>query len=221
MSKLRVNAFSISIDGFGAGTDQSLEQPMGVGGMALHQWVFDTKTFQKVHAEMTGNVTTEPAGREDTDDAFAKRSFENLGAWIMGRHMFGPQRGPWPNDGWKGWWGNNPPYHVPVFVLTHHARDPLTMEGETTFHFVTEGIHSALAQAKEAAAGKDVRLGGGAATIREYLIAGLVDELHLAISPAILGRGEHLLTGIDMASLGFRCTEHVASAYAMHVVLAK
>jgi dihydrofolate reductase len=221
MSRLRVNALGISIDGFSAGPDQSLENPMGVGGMALHQWVFGTRTFQKMHADFAGALIGDQVGREDADDAFAARGFENLGAWILGRNMFGPVRGPWADDGWKGWWGNNPPYHVPVFVLTHHARAPIPMEGGTTFHFVTDGIHAALERAKQAAKGKDVRLGGGAASIRQYLTAGLIDEIHLAISPVVLGRGEHLFAGIDMARLGYRCTEHVSSANAMHVVLTK
>jgi dihydrofolate reductase len=217
MSKLRVNAFGISIDGYGAGPDQALDAPMGVGGMALHEWVFGTKTFQNMH--VAGSKDQD--GRGGVDDDFAARGFLNLGAWIMGRHMFGPSRGAWPDDGWKGWWGANPPYHVPVFVLTHHPRASLTMEGGTTFHFVTDGIHAALDRAKEAARGKDVRIGGGAATIRQYLAAGLIDELHLAIAPALLGRGEHLLAGIDTASLGYKCTEHVASDRATHVVLVK
>jgi dihydrofolate reductase len=220
MSKLRVAAFSISLDGFGAGPDQRLEQPLGVGGMALHEWVLGTRTFQRMHPGMAGPAGGE-AGREDLEDAFAARSFENVGAWILGRNMFGPVRGPWPDDAWKGWWGANPPYHVPVFVLTHHARAPLAMEGGTTFHFVTEGIHAALARAREAAGGRDVRLGGGAATIRQYLAAGLVDELHLAISPVLLGRGEPLLAGLDLVALGYRCTEHAASGRATHVVLAR
>jgi dihydrofolate reductase len=159
--------------------------------------------------------------RGDVDDDFAARGFDNLGAWIMGRNMFAPSRGPWPDDSWKGWWGDNPPYHVPVFLITHHPRPPLTMQGGTTFHFVTDGIHAALERAREAARGKDVRLGGGAATIRQYLAAGLVDELHLAISPVLLGRGEHLLAGIDTVSLGYRCTEHASTRHATHVVLAK
>ena len=216
MSKLRVNAFSISIDGYGAGVGQTLGNPMGAGGMALHQWVLGTKTFQK----LVGGSGDE-AGRGGVDDDFAARGFENLGAWIMGRNMFGPERGPWTDDTWKGWWGDNPPYHVPVFVLTHHPRAPITMEGGTTFHFVTEGIHAALERAKEAAQGKDIRLGGGVATIREYLSAGLIDEIHLAISPVILGQGEHLLAGIDTASLGYQCTEHAFSDNASHVVLTK
>jgi dihydrofolate reductase len=221
MSRLRVNAFGISIDGYGAGPDQSMDHPMGVGGMALHQWVFGTKTFQKMHAESAGSPVGDEVGRADVDDAFAARGFEKIGAWILGRNMFGPMRGPWSDDSWKGWWGRNPPYHVPVFVLTHHARAPITMEGGTTFHFVTEGIHAALKRAKEAAQGKDVRLGGGAATIRQYLGAGLIDEIHLAISPVLLGRGEPLLVGIDTVSLGYKCTEHVATSHATHVVLTK
>jgi dihydrofolate reductase len=194
---------------------------MGLGGMALHQWVFGTRTFQKLHADFAGPLIGDQVGREDADDAFAARGFENVGAWILGRNMFGPVRGPWADDTWKGWWGKNPPYHVPVFVLTHHARAPFTMEGGTTFHFVTDGIHAALERAKQAAGGKDVRLGGGADTIRQYLTAGLIDELHLAISPVVLGRGEPLLAGIDAARLGYRCTEHVATANAMHVVLTR
>ncbi len=214
MSKLRVNAFSISIDGYGAGPDQSLEHPLGVGGLDLHKWVFPTRTFQKMH----GNGAFD--GATGVDDGFAARASENLGAWILGRNMFAPSRGPWPDDDdWKGWWGPNPPYHVPVFVLTHHPRPPLEMEGGTTFHFVTEGIHVALARATEAAGGKDVRVGGGVATVRAYLEAGLVDEMHLAISPVVLGRGEHLLGGIDTVALGFRCAEHVATSAATHVVL--
>ncbi|ACL67372.1 bifunctional deaminase-reductase domain protein [Anaeromyxobacter dehalogenans 2CP-1] len=219
MSKLRVNAFSISIDGYGAGPDQSLENPLGVGGMALHRWVLDTRTFRRMHGDGAGPGADE--GRRGVDDDLAVRSFENVGAWILGRNMFAPSRGPWPDDGWKGWWGENPVYHVPVFVLTHHARPPLEMQGGTTFHFVTEGIHAALDRAKEAAGGKDVRLGGGVATVREYLAAGLVDEVHLAISPVLLGRGEHLLAGLDTAALGYRCTEHVATERAMHVVLTR
>jgi len=221
MSRLRVNAFGISIDGYGAGPGQDLENPMGVGGMALHQWVFGTKTFQRMHGELAGSPIGDAVGREGADDDFAARGFENVGAWILGRNMFGPTRGPWPDDGWKGWWGANPPYHVPVFVLTHHARAPIAMAGGTMFHFVTEGIHAALGRAKEAARGKDVRLGGGVATIRQYLAAGLIDEIHLAISPVLLGRGEHLLTGIDTVSLGYRCTERVSTDDATHVVLAR
>jgi len=194
---------------------------MGVGGMALHQWVLGTKTFRKIAGDFAGSLIGDQAGRGGIDDEFAARGFENLGAWIMGRNMFGPVRGPWPDDEWKGWWGSNPPYHVPVFVLTHHARAPITMEGGTTFHFVTDGIHAALKRATEAAEGKDIRLGGGVATVRQYLVAGLVDEIHLAVAPALLGRGEHVFSGIDTVSLGYECTKQVSSDLATHVVLAR
>jgi dihydrofolate reductase len=214
MSELKVKSFTISLDGFGAGPHQSLENPMGERAGSLHQWFRGTRTFQA----MIGNAGKGEAG---PDDDFAARGFENIGAWILGRNMFGPVRGPWPDDEWKGWWGDEPPYHVPVFVLTHHPRPPLAMKGGTTFHFVTDGIESAYAQARAAAGGKDVRLGGGVATIREYLRAGLVDELHLAIAPVLLGAGESLFAGLDLASLGFRCTEHVPTAAATHVVLRK
>jgi dihydrofolate reductase len=213
MTKLRVHAFSISLDGYGAGPDQTLEQPMGAGGENLHKWFLPTRTFRAMQGKDDGET--------GMDEKFAARSFENLGAWIMGRNMFAHSRGPWTDDGWKGWWGKNPPYHVPVYVLTHYPREPLEMEGGTVFHFVTDGIHSALDQAKRAAKGKDIRLGGGTATVREYLKEGLIDELHLAISPTLLGSGEHLLSGIDLTRLGYRCVEHVPSALATHVVLAK
>jgi dihydrofolate reductase len=213
MAKLRVNCFATSIDGYGAGPGQSLENPMGIGGMALHQWVLPTRTFQKMFGKEGGST--------GVDDEFAVRGFQNIGGWILGRNMFGPVRGPWPDDSWKGWWGDEPPYRTPVFVLTNHPRAPIAMAGGTTFHFVTDGIEAALARAKEAANGQDVRLGGGAATIRQYLRAGLVDEMHLAIAPALLGSGESLFEGIDLPALGYRRTEHVATASAMHVVLAK
>ena len=213
MSKLRVQSFSISIDGYGAGPNQSLDNPLGVGGMGLHQWSFATRTFQRMH----GNGE----GATGVDDDFAARGFANVGAWILGRNMFGPVRGPWPDDSWKGWWGDNPPYHVPVFVLTHHERSSITMAGGTVFHFVTEGIHAALQRARQAAGGRDVRLGGGVATIRQYLRAGSVDELHLAISPVVLGCGEALLAGIDLCELGYRVSEHVPTPAATHVVLTK
>jgi dihydrofolate reductase len=219
MSKVRVNGFSISIDGYGAGPDQNLATPLGVGGEALHTWLVGTKTFKRMHPG--GPVSGDDVGRGGVDDDFAARSMENVGAWIMGRNMFGPSRGPWPDDDWKGWWGKNPPYHVPVFVLTHHARAPITMEGGTTFHFVTDGIHAALARAKEAAGGKDIRIGGGTATIRQYLSARLIDEIHLAISPTLLGRGENLLGDIDSVSLGYKCTEQAITEHAMHIVLTK
>jgi dihydrofolate reductase len=213
MSRLRVCSFSISIDGFGAGPNQDRANPLGIGGLALHDWFFPTRTFQKMHG---GNE-----GTDGVDDEFAARGFGGVGAWILGRNMFGPIRGPWPDDSWKGWWGPNPPYHTPVFVLTHHPRTSLAMEGDTTFHFVTDGIHAALDRAREAAAGKDVRLGGGVATLRQYLIAGLVDEMHLAISPIVLGSGEHLFAGINLPQLGYRRTQHVASAKATHIVLTR
>jgi dihydrofolate reductase len=195
VSRLLVRGFSVSIDGFGAGPNQSLENPLGTGGPALHKWAFATKTFQ----QMFGNN----GGEAGVDDDFAARGFQNIGAWIMGRNMFGPIRGPWPDADWKGWWGPTPPYHTPVFVLTNHARESLTMDGGTTFHFVTDGIYSALERATEAANGRDIRIGGGIATIRQYLRAGLVDELHLAIAPALLGAGENLFSGIDLHSLGY------------------
>lgn len=213
MSKLRVQSFSMSIDGFGAGPSQSLENPLGIGGHALHEWFFPTRTFQA----MTG----EDGGETGVDNDFAARGFENIGASILGRNMFGPVRGPWPDDTWKGWWGENPPYHTPVFVLTHYARSSLVMDGGTTFHFVTDGIEKALARAREAAEGKDIRLGGGAATIREYLRAGLVDEMHLAYSPVLLGSGESLFDGVDMPALGYQVTAYTLTAAAMHVMIAK
>jgi len=211
MSKVRVNAFTVSADGFGAGPDQDGEHPLGRGGEQLHRWLIPTLTFQR-HVQQDGGTT-------GVDNDFAARSFENLGAWILGRNMFGPVRGPWPDDDWKGWWGANPPYHVPVFVLTHHPRPPLEMEGGTVFHFVAEGIETALAQARAVADGKDVRIGGGAATIRQYLQAGLIDEMHLAITPVLLGQGEPLFEGIDLAGLGYRVKEHVSTAAAMHLVV--
>src|SRR5688572_14891033 len=214
MPKLRVNAFAVSLDGYGAGPDQSLEHPLGKGGETLHEWFYPTRNFRRMQDK-------EADGTTGVDDDFAARAMENLGAWILGRNMFGPVRGPWPDEQWKGWWGDEPPYHVPVFVLTHHARAPLTMKGGTTFHFVTDGIDAALGRARAAAGGKDVRVGGGVATIREYLQAGLVDEMHLAISGALLGRGEALLAGIDLPRLGFRCSERVTSPNALHVVLTK
>jgi len=211
MPRLRVHGFSISLDGYGAGPNQDLEHPLGVGGMALHEWAFATRTFRQMHGREGGTT--------GIDDDFAARGFAGIGAWILGRNMFGPVRGPWPDDSWKGWWGDTPPYHTPVFVLTHHARPPIAMAGGTTFHFVADGIHAALAHASEAAGDKAIRLGGGVATIRQYLRAGLIDELHLAIAPVLLGAGEHLLTGIDMPTLGYRCTEHVPTEKATHVVL--
>lgn len=213
MSRLRVASFTISLDGYGAGPDQGIENPLGAGGEALHDWLVATRTFHRLTGKESG--TTGP------DDDFAARGFAGVGAWIMGRNMFGPVRGPWPDESWRGWWGENPPYHSSVFVLTHHPRAPLPMAGGTTFHFVTGGIHEALERAFDAARGKDVRLGGGAATIREYLRAGLIDELHVAVSPILLGSGEPLFAGIDLPRLGYRCAEHVATPAATHYVLAK
>jgi dihydrofolate reductase len=214
MSKVRVAAFSISLDGYGAGPDQSRENPLGRGGESLHEWVFPTRTFRRM-LDLGSDGTT------GVDEDFAARSFEAVGAWILGRNMFAPSRGPWPDDGWKGWWGDEPPYHVPVFVLTHHAHEPIAMKGGTTFHFVTGGAAEALDRAREAAGGRDVRIGGGAATIRQYLEAGLIDEMHLAVSPVLLGRGEPLLAGLDLPAMGWEVTEDVQSEKAMHVVMTR
>lgn len=212
MSQVRVASFSISLDGYGAGPNQGLDHPLGVGGEALHNWAFATRTFQKTVMNAEGGTT-------GVDDDFIREGFENVGAWILGRNMFGPVRGPWPDDQWRGWWGDNPPYHVPVFVLTHHARPVIEMDGGTSFHFVTGGIHEALERAQEAAKGLDVRIGGGPATIRQYLQEGLVDELHLAIAPVLLGRGEPLMTGLDLPALGYECAKTVPSEAATHVIL--
>jgi dihydrofolate reductase len=213
VGKVRVASFTMSIDGYGAGPDQDLANPLGVGGAALHEWAFATRTFQR----MLGNE----AGCTDIDDEFAAQGFANVGAWILGRNMFGPIRGAWPDDQWKGWWGDNPPYHVPVFVLTHYPRAAIEMQGGTTFHFVTEGAEAALRRAQAAAGSQDVRVGGGPDTIRQYLNAGLIDELHLAIAPVVLGAGEPLLAGIDAAKLGYTCTRHAATANATPVVLGR
>nr|CBA33614.1 hypothetical protein Csp_B19940 [Curvibacter putative symbiont of Hydra magnipapillata] len=214
MPKLRVESFTISLDGFGAGPDQDLNNPLGIGGTTLHGWAIPTKTFQK-------NLFGNDSGETGVDEDFAARGFQNVGAWILGRNMFGPVRGPWPDESWRGWWGDNPVYHVPVFVLTHHARPPLVMEGGTTFHFVTEGPVVALERARAAAGGKDVRVGGGVNTIQQYLRLGLIDEMHIAISPVLLGAGERLFEGVDLPALGYTCTQHVASARATHIVLSK
>lgn len=211
MSKVKVSSFAVSLDGFSAGPNQSLDNPLGVRGTELMKWVFKTKSFKKMHGS--------DGGVEDIDNVFAERSFENIGAWIMGRNMFGPIRGPWPNSDWRGWWGENPPYHTPVFVLTHHEREPLVMDGGTTFYFITDGIESALKKARQAAKGKDIRIGGGTQVVREYLKAGLIDELHLVYSPIFLGSGENLLAGFDMPKLGFSLTEKSHTNDAMHVVL--
>lgn len=213
MSKLRVQSFAISIDGFGAGPDQDLEQPIGARGLELMEWFFPTRVWRKMQGE--------EGGETGIDNHIAEQGFADIGAWILGRNMFGPVRGPWPDDSWKGWWGEEPPYHTPVFVLTHHPRAPLRMKGGTEFHFVTEGIHAALEQAKAAAGGLDVRLGGGVSTIRQYLNVRLIDELHLAIRPVLLGKGEHLLRDIDMHALGYACEKYVAGERAAHVFLCK
>jgi len=211
MSRVRVACFAVSLDGCGAGPRQSLENPLGVGGTGLHQWFFPTRTFQKM-------LFGKDEGTTGMDDDFARRGAENLGAWILGRNMFSPGRGAW-DESWKGWWGDNPPYHVPVFVLTHHPRKSVEMTGGTTFHFVTGGIDEALVRAKDAAGAKDVRIGGGVATVRQYVQARLVDEMHLVYSPVLLGSGEHLLSGLDLPALGFRVAEHAMSNSAMHVRL--
>jgi dihydrofolate reductase len=214
MSKVRVSGFSISIDGYGAGPHQALERPLGENGLELHAWFFETATFRAMHGGQEG-------GGHGVDERFAARALDGIGAWILGRNMFGPVRGPWADESWRGWWGDSPPYHVPVFVLTHHARPPLEMQGGTTFHFVTGGIREALGQARRAAGGKDVRVGGGVATVRQYLREGLLDELHLAISPVLLGRGEALFEGMDWRALGYRCVETTLGEKATHLVLAK
>ena len=213
MTKLRVHSFALSIDGYGAGPHQSVDHPLGVGGLTLHEWAFATRTFQRLHAG--------EGGATGIDDDFVAPGFYNVGAWIIGRNMFGPIRGEWPDDQWKGWWGENPPYHVPVFVLTHHPRASITMSGETTFHFVTDGIQIALERARGAANGQDVRLGGGIATIRQYLSARLIDEMHVAIAPTLLGAGAALFEGLDAPALGYRCSEHVPTGNATHIVLTR
>jgi dihydrofolate reductase len=213
MSKVKVAAFSISLDGYGAGPRQSLEHPLGVRGTELQGWFFPTDVFKKMQGQSGGSA--------GTDNDMALQSFDNVGAWILGRNMFGPVRGPWPDDSWKGWWGDTPPYHTPVFVLTHHARASLVMKGGTTFHFITDGVQSALRQAKAGAAGKDVRIGGGVATIRQYLVAGQIDEMHLAVSPVLLGEGENLFAGINLHELGLKIVRTVAGENATHVILKK
>lgn len=212
MAKIRVDCFCLSLDGYGAGPGQDVDNPIGQGGRSLHEWFAATRTFRRIHG--AGDD-----GTEGVDDAFARRSFENVGAWIIGRNMFGPVRGVWRDDSWKGWWGPNPPFHAPVFVLTHHARESFTLDGGTTFHFVTDGIEAALARAGEAAQGQDIRIGGGVATLKQYLRARLIDEMHLALAPHLLGRGENLFAGLDMAALGYRVAQQVASPNATHVLV--
>jgi dihydrofolate reductase len=211
MPKVRVAGFGVSLDGFGAGTEQSLDNPLGKRGPEIFQWFFPTRTFCAMHGKEGGST--------DRDDAFARRAMENFGAFILGRNMFGPVRGPWPDNSWKGWWGETPPYHAPTFVLTHHEREPLVMEGGTTFYFVTGGIEEALRLAKQAAGDKDVKIGGGVSTVRQYLQAGLVDSLHFAFAPVALGQGEALFPGIDLPTLGFSVTERVTTEHATHIVL--
>jgi dihydrofolate reductase len=213
MSKLRVHTFSISLDGYGAGPHQGQDNPLGVGGEELHKWLLDTRTFRQLCGD--------GGGATGLDDDFAARGLHNIGAWILGRNMFGPIRGPWPDENWKGWWGENPPYHTPVYILTHHPRASITMKGGTIFHFVTNGIHEALKRARDAAEGKDIRLGGGVAVIQQYLHAGLIDEMHVAISPVLLGSGENLFAGANLLKLGYQCTEHVPAPNTTHIVLTK
>jgi dihydrofolate reductase len=214
MTKIRVQSFSISLDGYGAGPAQSLEHPLGVGGERLHDWAFATRTFQQRVMHDDG------AGETGVDDDFIARGFANVGAWVLGRNMFGPVRGPWPDDSWRGWWGDEPPYHTPVMVLTHYARPSLEMEGGTVFHFVTEGLAAAIDRARAAAGpDRDVRIGGGVSTVRQCLQARLVDEAHLAVAPTLLGRGEHLFHGLDLRALGYRVAAHAATARATHIVL--
>jgi len=213
MPKVRVSSFAVSLDGYAAGSRQSLENPLGVRGPELFEWFFSTRTWKQMHGQEGGST--------GVDDEWARRGMENAGAWILGRNMFGPVRGPWPDESWKGWWGEEPPYHVPAFILTHHTRASLEMKGGTTSHFVTEGIHAALQRAKEAAKEKDVRIGGGVATIRQYLQARLIDELHLAVRPILLGSGENLFAGIDMTALGYQLTGHVSTEHATHVVISR
>lgn len=213
MSKLRVLCFAMSIDGYSAGPNQDLQNPLGVRGPELMEWFFHSRFWQKMRGQ--------EGGETGIDNGIAEQGFDGIGAWILGRNMFGPVRGPWPDESWKGWWGDEPPYHTPVFVLTHHARAPLKMKGGTEFRFVTEGIHAALEQAKAAAGGKDVRLGGGVSTVRQYLKAGLIDDLHLAMRPVLLGSGENLLHGIDTHALGYECAKSVAGERATHVFLRK
>jgi dihydrofolate reductase len=212
--KIKVHGFAISLDGYSAGPNQDLQNPLGVGGPAIFEWFFPTRVFQRMH----GNSDT---GETGVDNQIAERGFENMGAWILGRNMFGPVRGPWPDETWKGWWGDEPPYHVPAFVLTHHARPVLRMKGGTDFHFVTDGIESALGQAKAAAGGRDVRIGGGVATVRQFLQAGLIDEMHLAVRPVFLGAGENLWQGLDMRALGYEIAETIPGERATHVMVRK
>jgi dihydrofolate reductase len=211
MPKVRVAGFGVSLDGFSAGPEQSLSDPLGKRGTEIFQWFFHTKTFRSMHGQ--------DGGSSDLDDEFARRSMENFGAFVLGRNMFGPVRGPWLDNAWKGWWGENPPYHAPTFVLTHYERDPLVMEGGTTFYFVTGGIEEALSRAKKAAGDRDVKIGGGVSTVRQYLTAGLIDSLHIALAPVLLGEGEPLFAGLDLRALGFSVTGRKDTEKATHFVL--
>ena len=211
MTRVRVLSFAVSVDGYGAGPDHDLQNPLGVRGPELMEWVFNTRFWRRMQGQ--------DGGETGVDNRMAERAFEGIGAWILGRNMFGPVRGPWPDESWKGWWGDEPPYHTPVFVLTHHPRPPLRMAGGTEFRFVTDGIHDALQQAKDAAGGGDVRIGGGVATIRQYLQARLLDELHLAVRPVLMGSGEQLWQGLDARALGYECAEHVAGERATHLII--
>ncbi|WP_338692102.1 dihydrofolate reductase family protein [Bradyrhizobium sp. 26S5] len=214
MGKVRTSVFTVSIDGFGAALRQSPEHPFGEGGLALPAaWLFETRAFRA----MTG----QDGGTTGLDDEIARKSMENIGAWILGRNMFGPIRGPWPDHSWKGWWGDNPPYHTPVFVLTHHARPDIEMEGDTTFHFVTDGMLAALERARAVAGDKDIRVGGGVSVVRQFLQARLLDELQLVLPPVVLGAGESLFAGLDLPALGYAVVSHVASPYATHVTFAR
>lgn len=216
MGKLRVNAFAISADGFAAGPEQSFDNPLGIGGPGLHDWFYPTRTFRRMVAG-----AADGEGTTGVDNDFAEASFADVGAWIMGRGMFGPQKGPWPDDGWKGWWGPNPPYHVPVFVLTHYPRPPLEMEGGTVFHFVADGVEAALTRARAVAGAKDVRIGGGAATVRQYLEARLIDTLHVVVSPVLLGSGSALFGGLDLKALGYTVVRHTSSPAALHLEIGR
>ena len=213
MPKVRVSAFAVSLDGYAAGPHQSLDAPLGIRGPELFAWFLATRTWKQMHGHEGGST--------GVDDDWARRGMDNIGAWILGRNMFGPVRGPWPDDSWNGWWGEEPPYHVPTFVLTHHPRKSVAMKGGTTFHFITDGIGAALERAKDAAQGKDVRIGGGVSTIQQYLRARLIDQLHLAFRPILLGLGENLFAGINLAELGYRCTGHLSTELAVHVQLEK
>lgn len=213
MGRIRVAGFSVSLDGFGAGPEQSLQDPLGKRGPELHGWFVGTKTF-KAMIGVGG-------GSEGVDETFAHRSMDGFGSFILGRNMFAHTRGEWPADGWKGWWGDNPPYHASTFILTHHAREPIEMEGGTTFYFVTDGIHAALERARAAAGERDVKIGGGVSTVRQYLQAGLIDELHIALSSVLLGRGEAMFEGLDLPALGYRVMESTATDLATHVVIGR